>query len=140
MLLTTDNAGNTATAAQNGQATFSVIGDTTDPFGDITTPADGSTVAPGLRDIEGTATDDLSGVNRVRVRIQQLGTTNYWNGTAFTPGSIFHDATLNGDGTWTYPNINFPAGSNYRIRIITTDNAGNTATSAENPVTTITVQ
>ena len=140
MLLTTDNAGNTATAAQNGQATFSVIGDTTDPFGDITTPADGSTVAPGLRDIEGIATDDLSGVSRVRVRIQQLGTTNYWDGTAFTPGSIFHDATLNGDGTWTYPNVDLPAGSNYRIVLLTTDNAGNNAFAAQNGQATFTVQ
>ena len=138
-LIATDNAGNTAPATQNPNTIITVVADTTDPSAAVTSPADGSTVAPGLRDIEGTATDDLSGVSRVRVRIQQLGTANFWDGTAFTPGSIVHDATLNGDGTWTYPNINFPSGD-YRIRLIATDNAGNTAPATQNPNTIITVQ
>ena len=87
--------------------------DITDPFADVTSPADDTTITPGITDIEGITTDDISDVNRVR--IQQLGTTNFWDGTAFTPGSVFHDATLNGNGTWTYPTIDFPTG-NYRIR------------------------
>ena len=105
--------------------------DVTDPFADVTTPADGTTITSGITDIQGTATDDLSGIDRVRVRIQQLGTPNYWDGTAFTPGSIYHDATINANGTWTYPGVNLTTGE-YRIRLLSHDNAGNIATASQN--------
>ncbi len=112
--------------------------DTTIPSAEVTSPANGTTISTGTTNIQGIATDDLSGISEVRVRIQQLGTSNFWDGNAFAPGSIFHVATLNGNGTWTYPNVTFPTGT-FRIRLIAIDNANNIAAAIDNPLADITV-
>ena len=126
-----DNAGNTAQSSENPSTDFSVVpdaaSDTENPEAEADSPGNitvGSTFA-----ITGTASDDISGVSRVRVRVQRLG------------GSIpsFVDATLNGDGTWTLPGVTLNTVGNYRIRVIAIDNAGNTAQSTENPFTDFSV-
>ena len=116
------------------------IPDTTDPTGDVTTPADDTTAPTGIIDITGTETDDQSGVNRVLVQIRRLTTPReYWNGTTWTTTPRWNTATLNGDGTWTLPGVNFDQPGDHQIVLNIRDNAGNVATSAENPITNITI-
>jgi hypothetical protein len=76
----------------------------------------------------GTASDALSGVQKVELSIQQ-GAGNYWNGTAFTgAGEVFLAAS--GTTAWSYafPAANFPADGAYTVRVRATDNAGNVET------------
>ena len=58
--------------------------DTTDPSGQVTSPADGAVLAPGTFDVVGVSSDDLSGVARVQVRVQQLGTNPAFSSAAST--------------------------------------------------------
>ena len=114
--------------------------DTTDPAGVVASPANGSTITPRTAAITGTASDDNSGVSRVRVRIQRLGTNNYWDGTAFTAGAKWVDANLsNNNRNWTLPGVNLSNPADYRIQLAVDDNAGNIAWAFENPTTNFTV-
>ena len=114
--------------------------DTVDPTGNVTTPANGSTTPTGTLDIQGTASDDNSGVNRVLVQVRRLtNPTEYWNGTTWTTTPRWNTATLNGDGTWTLPAVNFDQTGDHAIALNIRDNANNVATSAENPLTNITI-
>ena len=80
-------------------------------------------------------------MNRVRVRVQQIriSPTRFWAENGWVPNSTFVDATLNGDGTWTVPGVDLDAAGVYRIRVIPTDNAGNTANVLDNPNTDFSV-
>ena len=117
--------------------------DTIDPTGDVTTPAAGSTTPTGTITIQGTATDDSSGINRVLVQIRRLtNPREYWNGTTWTTTPRWHTATLANNGnntTWTLPGVNFNQTGDHQIVLNIRDNAGNTATSAENPITNFTI-
>ena len=114
--------------------------DTVDPTGDVTTPAAGSTTPTGTINIQGTANDNQSGVDRVLVQVRRLtNPREYWNGTTWTTTPRWRTATLNGNGTWTLPGVNFDQTGDHQIVLNISDNAGNTAISAENPITTFTI-
>ena len=124
--------------------------DTTDPsmsFSSLTTATgtatpltDGTTIGASTNTISGTASDDLSGVNRVRVRIQRVGTSTYWDGNAFTNGAKWNEASLsNNNETWTLSDVGFINPADYLIQVAVYDNAGNIAWAFENPSATITV-
>ena len=143
--LSFDNAGNDAFHGRGLSVwpinhAFSIANtDIEAPTAAVTSPADNSTISPnGSADITGTAFDADSGISRVRVRVQQLGITPrlYWNGNAWTESSAYPDATVNENGTaWTLPGVDLTNPGNYRIHIYAYDNAGNIATSADNPRT-----
>ena len=134
-----DNAGNVSTSADNPRTGFAVgVADSELPVAEATSPANASSMSPNTVDITGTAFDADSGISRVRVRVQQLGITPrlYWNGNAWTESSAYPDATVNENGTaWTLPGVDLTNPGNYRIHIYAYDNAGNIATSADNPRT-----
>jgi hypothetical protein len=73
----------------------------------------------------GTASDAGSGVNNVKLSIRQ-GTGNYWNGSSFASGSeVLLTATGTTSWSLSFPSTNFPAGGEYTVRAVGTDNAAN---------------
>lgn len=141
-----DNAGNVANANDNPKTDFSVENnDSIKPTAQATSPADTSSITPDIIDISGTSFDADSGVNRVRVRVQQIGVTPllYWDGSAWTTTSVFLEATLNNTNnatSWTLPNVDLNISGNYRIRTIAYDNAGNVANANDNPKTDFSIE
>lgn len=74
------------------------------------------------RGICGTAAD-ASGVTRVRVAVQNIGTSRWWNGSAFNaPSSTFFDAT--GTTNWVL-GLSIPPDGKYRLSVVATDTLGN---------------
>jgi LmbE family N-acetylglucosaminyl deacetylase len=124
----TDNSGN----VQSPSATTFVY-DNTNPSSTVTFPANNGSyttaswnagcASPGVC---GTASDAASGVKSVGVSIRR-GAGNYWSGTSFSSTTeVFLPATGTTAWSFPFPASNFPAAANYRIRVRTTDNAGNT--------------
>ena len=143
-----DNAGNVATSSENPAATFTVVAppppDETDPVGVATAPADGSTIVEGVYDVSGVASDDDSGVSRVLAQVRSVGESPnlFWNGSMFTESSAGSFLPVDFDestGEWTLTDIDFEIGT-YVVRVNVLDNAGNVATSSENPATTFVVE
>jgi hypothetical protein len=124
----TDAAGNVTTTSG---ATF--VYDATVPTTTVTFPAASGSYttaswnagcpSPGVC---GTATDAGSGVQKVELSIRR-GNGNYWNGTGFGSATEVFLAA-GGTTTWSFAfaGSNFPARTNYTIRVRATDNAGNT--------------
>ena len=143
-LIAHDQAGNVSRFSDLPGSDFSVpSSDTQIPFAQVTTPADNADVTAGLQSISGIASDNSSGVSRVRVRIQQLRVSPalYWNGNAWTAEPVLTDATLSGDNsTWTLPGIDLSTSGNYRIRLIAHDQAGNVARISDLQGSDLTVQ
>lgn len=86
-------------------------------------------------DICGSAADASSGVNQVQASIRQAAAPgSYWNPA--TPGFSSATEILMGTSfaspTWTlgFAGSNLTAGTQYTIRALVTDNAGNTATTS----------
>jgi large repetitive protein len=76
----------------------------------------------------GTASDALSGVQKVELSIRQ-GSGNYWDGSAFaSPSEVFLPAA--GTTAWSYgfAAAAFPADGSYTVRVQATDNATNVGT------------
>jgi len=133
--LAVDNAGNDA-FHNNGLLVWPVnrpfavaFADSVAPGALVTLPANGSNITPTIQSISGIASDDNSGVSRVRVRVSTVGTspTMYWNGSVWTTTSTFPDAILS------------TSGGNYRVRMVVNDNAGNISNSVANPFSDFTV-
>ena len=126
-------------------ATITIITDTDAPTAEATSPADGSDdTVPDFTDISGIANDDISGISRVRVRVQRLGVSpaEFWNGAAWVTVSSFRDTILDGNGTsttWTLPQVDLSIPGNYRVRVISIDNEGNVSQASQNPRTDFTV-
>ena len=143
-LIAYDVAGNIANANLNPRTDFTItLNDTNIPSAQTTSPFDGESVNAGVIDIVGSSTDDVSGVSRVRVRVQRLGTSPalFWNGSNWTSTSAFVDAVLNNNGSsWTLPNVNLSTPASYRIRLIVHDIAGNIARASDNGLTVFTSQ
>ncbi|MFA6016543.1 MAG: HYR domain-containing protein [Patescibacteria group bacterium] len=104
--------------------------DFTVPSSEITTPSNsgsGSTKYMNSWDgsIEGTALDALSGVNGVKISIQN-GTGQYFNGTNFVDSGteILRDA-IYVEGNWQYNELTSPAEDSYTVRSHAIDNATN---------------
>jgi large repetitive protein len=113
-VITTDNAGNTFTSAL-----VTVRVDNTDPTGSITAPADGADVRGNAVAVSSDSADSGSGVASADFQRSPAGagtwTTISTDGSS--PYSIDWDTTSLADGL-------------YDLRVLTTDNAGNTFTSA----------
>ena len=127
-----------------GEANEAVPVDSIDPLVTPLSPADGSTVTAGVIDVSGSSFDDLSGVVRVRVRVQRIadvGTLEYWDGTSWAAGVRWHDADLTADGlTWNFPNVTMDQAGQYRVQVVGVDAAGNVSAPSENPRTDFTVE
>ena len=139
-----DNAGNRARNSDNIQPIITVAAVGAPPVVD-TTPAvvtltTGTSQPVGPIDLTGGATDDISGVDRVRVLVQNRQTGEYWNGTAWVANWSWNLATLNGDDTWTLPSVDLNATGTYNVLLWIWDNDNNRADWDVNPQTVITVQ
>ena len=136
-LIAEDAAGNIASSVASIPAFNFIVGtDTTDPTAQVTSPGDGDSIPANVSDVVGTASDDLSGVTSVRVRVQYRSGNPilYWTGSinGWTTASTFLDADLSNNGTsWTLPNVDFSitGDGDYRVRLIAEDAAGNIASS-----------
>lgn len=71
--------------------------------------------------VSGTASDDLSGVKRVEISIQN-GLNEYWNGTNWQTEEILVETA--GTTAWSY-NIPEPVEDSYTVKSHATDEAGN---------------
>ena len=136
-LIVRDQAGNAARTADIPSSDFSVASsDTEIPFAQVTSPADGAIVNTAQQSISILASDNDSGVNRVRVRLRRLRTSPalYWNGNAWTSSSFWLEAKLSADNSaWTLTDIDLSTPADYRINLIVHDHAGNTARTADIP-------
>jgi len=136
LLRVTDGAGNQSTASENGAHDFSVeatLPDTTDPMGVVLTP-DAPVPASSSIDISGTATDDISGIDRILVRIQRSNDSAYWNGVAWqVPGKWISLRPDRADN-WRLSAVDLSEIGQYRILLNVRDNSGNVSTAAENGV------
>lgn len=104
--------------------------DKTNPESTIVAPSNsgsGSTIYSNswTGEISGTATDDRSGVNNVKISIQK-GTTQYFDGTDFVDSAteILLPTSL-GETGWQYAGLTSPAEASYTIKSHTIDNATN---------------
>jgi len=104
--------------------------DTTPPSIAMTT---GITQNPGIINLNGTITDAQSGPDRAEIAITKVATGEYWNGTGFQNGWTRVPATLNGNDTWTLPNVDLTAPGNYLVQMWSWDNEGNKASWRANP-------
>ena len=122
-----DAAGN----CNNNEVTSSAANlDFTAPESVITAPANpgsGSTIYTNAwtGEIQGTATDTLSGISRVQVSIHNSAGL-YFNGTSFVSSAaeILLDATYS-EGIWHYTGLTAPLEDSYAIRSHATDLALN---------------
>jgi len=139
-----DNAGNSSGLNDNPRSDFSVgLADNTAPNAEAISPATGSSLLQSTADVTGTTSDDISGVARVRVRLQRLDTSpqQFWTGSAWSTSNSYADANINSDGTaWTLPNVDFTNSGSYRIRLRVIDNAGNSSGLNDNPINNFIVQ
>jgi large repetitive protein len=114
-VITTDNAGNSATSA----VVANVRVDNTNPSGSVTAPAAGANVR-GTISVDSNSADGGSGVATAQFQRSPAGAGTWTNiGAADTssPYSVSFDTTAVSDGL-------------YDLRVVTTDNAGNSLTSA----------
>ena len=140
-----DRVGNFSDLLEASQIQFIIPApDVTDPVGVGLTPAAGSSNAPGVYDVSGVASDDASGVERVRVQVRLLGdTTLFWNGSAFVESSAGSFRTVSFDevaGEWTLPGVDLSALGTYEVRVNVRDNEGNVASSSENEQIQFTIE
>ena len=87
--------------------------------------------SPGVIDLDGAVTDDISGVDRVRVTVFNQQTGEYWNGTAWQGAWVWNLATLGAD-TWTLPNVDLTQSADYELQFWAWDNDGNRAGNDDN--------
>ena len=134
-----DAENNRANWTDNPNPTITVTGGVADTTPPVVTFTTALTQQVGPVDLDGGVTDDISGVNRVRVQVRNLQTNEYWNGTSWQTSWAWNLATLNGDDTWTLPAVNFDPTGSYRVALYAWDNDENRANWTENPNPTITV-
>ncbi len=114
----TDNAGNVASA------TTTLLVDSTDPTSTNTTPGSSSSWngSPGVL---GTSDDNLSGVLRIDVGVEQAG--SWWDGSAFVSTETYLPAT--GTSNWFFDDSAVPyAAGSYTLHWHAIDVAGNVET------------
>ncbi|MCX6731998.1 MAG: fibronectin type III domain-containing protein, partial [Candidatus Roizmanbacteria bacterium] len=75
--------------------------------------------------IRGTASDNLSGVNGVKISIQNAGGL-YFNGSSFAESEEYLLDTTYSAGSWHYDGLTSPIEGSYTIKSHAIDNAGNT--------------
>ena len=137
-----DAAGNHSTSGKNPVNNFAiVIPDEVIPSGLITFPKNDAFLEPGIISINGEASDNLSGVERVLVRAERrdIRPVQYWNGNDWTTVSTWLPATLAANGSWSVASVSVENAGAYSVRLRVFDKAGNQATSQSNPVHNFTV-
>jgi hypothetical protein len=128
----TDLAGNAGTAVTGTSDGSSVTFDSSAPISTISFPVNsGSYTITAWQTISGGTTDNLSGVNKVEVSIEDANTGQWWNGSAGT----FSDNneswwSVSGTTSWTYTLAvaKLTPGHHYQVSSCATDNAGNVET------------
>ena len=126
-VVATDSVGNTGFDA----TTDELIIDTVKPVSIITTfgLADGGSIVTPTWDglVEGTASDDRSGVDYVKLEISHMDfgsvIPEYWNGSAWQAGAVTFNAI--GDTAWSYQLPGVVAEGTYQVASHAVDNAGN---------------
>lgn len=120
-----DNAGNREYYYDANWFQCTGIVDTTPPDSTVTTSGTYPAGAcPSV--ITGTASDDLSGVNRVEITIQRDSDGKYWDGATWVGSAVWLLAT--GTTNWLYA-FTPAVGESYTVQSRATDNAGNVETS-----------
>ena len=130
LLWARDRNGNIASWSNHEVGDFLVrSNDNTPPSAQIAVPTMGSVLDSGGIDVKGTATDAGSGVDRVRVQVRQVGISPllFWDGDDWVTRSVFLDANLEGDGSWTLPDVELSESGRYRILLWARDGNGNIA-------------
>lgn len=117
-----DQAGNIETPTTGSSFTL----DRTKPVSNITYPINGSSLG-NLTAITGTASDNLSGVTQVQVRIRDVNTNLYWNGSAWVTDSSTW-LTAAGTNPWSYPWPGSISDGTYQVQSRATDGVGNIET------------
>ena len=115
-VITTDNAGNTFTSA----LITNVRVDNTNPTGSLTAPSAGANLTGSAVTVSSNSADGGSGVANAQFQRSPAGGgvwTNIGAADTTSPYSVAWDTTAVADGL-------------YDLRVVTTDNAGNTFTSA----------
>ena len=66
----------------------------------------------------------------MRVQVRQVGISPllFWDGDAWVTSWAFPEANLNGDDSWTLPDVELTASGSYRVLLTVVDNDGNTGT------------
>ena len=114
------------------------VTDTTPPVVTFTTATNQS---PGVIDLNGGVTDDISGVNRMQIQVWNQQTGQFWSGTEWTSTWAWNTLTLNATKTaWTLPQIDLTDPAEYRVRLWAWDNENNRSPWQDNPQPFITVQ
>ena len=130
LLWARDRNGNIASWSKHEVGDFLVrSNDNTPPSAQIAVPTMGSVLDPGVIDVSGTAMDTESGVDRVRVQVRQVGISPllFWDGEDWVTSSVFLDANLESDGSWTLPDVELSESGRYRILLWARDGNGNIA-------------
>ena len=104
---------------------------------------------PAFVTVEGSASDDISGVARVLVRVERRDTIprQYWNGSAWVAAVSNLEATVSSNGprvsdgySWFVSDqVDLTNEGSYRVRVWARDTAGNISTFGTNPVLDIDV-
>ncbi|MDQ3814543.1 MAG: S8 family serine peptidase, partial [Armatimonadota bacterium] len=107
--------------------------DNTPPTVSFTSPTNNQVLASFPTSITGTASDSLSGLNRVELFISRTrsGITQRWNGSAWVTSIVALTTTLSGSGPITWSRSSgLPSGANvdngpYSLQAVAYDNVGN---------------
>jgi hypothetical protein len=117
----TDNLGTLETVGTGNSFKFGT--DTVPPSSVIYTPENGKSYNNTLTNINGTATDSLSGINRVDISIKNLSDVTWWNGSSWVNSEIW--LTVGSNKDWNYPVPTLIDGKSYLVRSRATDNFNN---------------
>jgi len=120
----TDNLGTLETVGTGNSFKFDT--DTVPPSSVIYTPENGRSYNNTLTNINGTATDALSGINRVEISIKDILNTTWWNGSSWVNSEIW--LTVGSNKDWNYPVPTLIDGKSYLVRSRATDNMNNVET------------
>ena len=109
--------------------------DDIDPTAEFLNPTDDEIVSSNDNfTISGTASDENSGINFVRARVERQITSDreYWNGTDWVASAAgtFLEASFN-NGNWELTGVDLSQTADYNLRLIVRDNAGNQPPTSE---------
>ena len=108
-------------------------GGPTDVTAPVVTFASDTAHPVGLLDLEGGVTDDISGVDRVRLLVRNQQTGEYWNGTAWVSSWSWNLATVTGND-WSLNNVNLNVAGTYVVQTWAWDNDNNRGSWEVNPI------
>lgn len=125
---TDDTSGNTDPTKP--WVNFTVVPDTTDPAGSLDTPLAGQRFPLGTVALSGAASDNV-GVAGVEVALQDTGTGQWWDGTAWQAGQAWLPAQVAASGaastSWTF-SWAAPSGGTYGATFRVADTSSNIST------------